>query len=139
MVAVAGDHEGVALADRDPFGRANLELSDGVPGVAFGDFHDQPVSARVGVPCEPPLDSPLMADGGAPQDWDFTLLPFAALIQRLLEAVGAEAVVEVGADRGDFTAELLDWAARHGARVSAIDPEPAPELLSWLSGVRSST
>ena len=76
-----------------------------------------------------------MPDGGAPQDWDFTLLPFAALIKRLLEAVGPSAVVEVGADRGDFTAELLDWAAGHGARVSAIDPEPAPELLE-LAGRR---
>ena len=70
-----------------------------------------------------------MPDGGAPQDWDFTLLPFAALIRRLLDAVNPEAVVEVGADRGDFTAELLDWAAGGNTRVSAIDPEPPPELL----------
>jgi hypothetical protein len=73
-----------------------------------------------------------MADGGAPQDWDFTLLPFAALILRLLDAVGAEAVVEVGADRGDFTAELLAWGERGGRRVTAIDPEPAPELLKLV-------
>jgi hypothetical protein len=70
-----------------------------------------------------------MPDGGASQDWDFTLLPFAALIERMLEAVEPSAVVEVGADRGDFTAKLLDWAAGHGARVSAIDPEPQPELV----------
>jgi hypothetical protein len=70
-----------------------------------------------------------MADGGAPQDWDFTLLPFAAIILRLLDAVGAGPVVEVGADRGDFTAVLLDRAARVGGRVAAIDPQPAPELL----------
>jgi hypothetical protein len=70
-----------------------------------------------------------MEDGGAPQDWDFTLLPFAALILRLLAAVEPESVVEVGADRGDFTAELLQWAGGAGAKVSAIDPEPRPELL----------
>src|SRR4051794_14510629 len=76
-----------------------------------------------------------MADGGAPQDWDFTLLPFAALILRLLDAVGPKAVIEVGADKGDFTAALLDWAAGPGARVVAIDPEPAPELVE-LAGRR---
>jgi hypothetical protein len=70
-----------------------------------------------------------MVDGGAPQDWDFTLLPFAALILRLLDAVEPEAVIEVGADRGDFTAELLDWGARGDRRITAIDPELAPELL----------
>ncbi len=71
-----------------------------------------------------------MADGGAPQDWDFTLLPFAALILRLLDAVGPEAVLEIGADKGDFTAELLDWAESSGAAVTAVDPEPAAELLA---------
>jgi hypothetical protein len=71
-----------------------------------------------------------MADAGAPQDWDFTLLPFASLIARMLAAVAPEAVIEVGADRGDFTGELLDWARAAGARVTAIDPEPADELLA---------
>src|SRR4051812_46419710 len=70
-----------------------------------------------------------MADGGAPQDWDFTLLPFEGLILRLLDAVRPDAVVEVGADRGDFTVELLDWAPRSGASIAAVDPEPPPELL----------
>ena len=70
-----------------------------------------------------------MSAGGAPTHWDFTLLPFAAVIRRLLDAVAPAAVAEVGADRGDFTRELLDWAADAGAEVIAIDPEPAPELL----------
>jgi hypothetical protein len=70
-----------------------------------------------------------MADGGAPQDWDFTLLPFAGLILRLLDAVGPDTVIEVGADKGDFTAQLLDWASGRETTVTAIDPEPAPELL----------
>src|SRR3954451_21660649 len=75
-----------------------------------------------------------MADAGAPQDWDFTLLPFASMISRLLAAVAPEAVIEVGADRGDFTAALLDWAAAAGASVTAIDPEPADELLALATG-----
>lgn len=69
-----------------------------------------------------------MSAGGAPKEWDFTLLPFAEVIRRLLDVVGARSVTEVGADRGDFTAELLDWAAESGAGVTAIDPDPAAEL-----------
>jgi Methyltransferase domain len=69
-----------------------------------------------------------MSAGGAPIEWDFTLLPFARIVLRLLDAVGAKSVVEVGADRGDFTAELLRWAEGSGAKITAIDPEPAAEL-----------
>ncbi len=80
-----------------------------------------------------------MSAGGAPADrapthWDFTLLPFAPLIRGMLDAVEPAAVVEVGADRGDFTAELLEWAAPSGAKVIAVDPEPAPELLRLAEG-----
>jgi len=72
---------------------------------------------------------PLMSAGSAPQDWDFTLLPFARIILRLLEAVAPKNVIEVGADRGDFTAELLSWAGDRAMNVVAIDPDPAPELV----------
>jgi hypothetical protein len=37
-------------------------------------------------------------------------------------------VVEVGAYAGDFTRLLLLWAERSGARITAIDPSPQPEL-----------
>jgi PAS domain-containing protein len=69
-----------------------------------------------------------MANGG-PKDWDFTLLPFTRVILSLLDAVGPDAILEVGSDKGDFTAELLDWAARSGGAVTAIDPEPRAELV----------
>jgi hypothetical protein len=67
--------------------------------------------------------------GGAPIDWDFTLVPFAPLISRVLDAVAPEIVIEVGADRGDFTRELLDWASGRKAQVIAMDPDPAPDLI----------
>ena len=51
------------------------------------------------------------------------------MIERLLEAVQPASVIEVGADRGDFTELLLDWARGSGARVVAVDPDPPPELL----------
>src|SRR3954449_11533517 len=72
---------------------------------------------------------PLMSTGSAPKDWDFTLLPFARLILSLLDAVRPQAVIEVGADKGDFTAELLRWSGGD-AQVVAVDPDPAPELLA---------
>ena len=47
-----------------------------------------------------------------------------------LEAVGASAVVEVGASHGDFTSELLAWASGAEAKVTAVEPAPEPELLA---------
>ena len=70
-----------------------------------------------------------MSDGGAPIEWDFTLVPFAPLITQLLDAVEAGVVIEVGADEGDFTRELLDWASGREAEVIAVDPEPGLKLL----------
>jgi hypothetical protein len=75
-----------------------------------------------------------MGSRSTPEHWDFTLLPFAGIIRGLLDAVGARSVVEVGADRGEFTAELLGWAAGADARVTAVDPEPAPELVELTHG-----
>jgi predicted O-methyltransferase YrrM len=46
-----------------------------------------------------------------------------------LDAVGARSVIEIGASHGDFTSELLDWATASGARVTAVEPAPAAELL----------
>jgi hypothetical protein len=37
-------------------------------------------------------------------------------------------VVEIGAEHGLFTEELLAWAAPEGRRVTAIDPFPQPRL-----------
>jgi hypothetical protein len=71
-----------------------------------------------------------MSVGGAPIEWDFTLVPFAPLIAQLLDAVDPEVVIEVGADEGDFTRELLAWASDHRAEVIAVDPEPGEELIA---------
>jgi hypothetical protein len=50
------------------------------------------------------------------------------LILPLLDAAQARTVVEVGAFRGELTAELLDWGAVTGAHVAAVDPDPPAEL-----------
>lgn len=67
--------------------------------------------------------------GGVPEPWDFSLLPFAEIVVPLLDTVAPAAAVEVGADRGDFTRRLLAWAAGTGASVTALEPDPPPELL----------
>lgn len=64
--------------------------------------------------------------------FDSSLANLAELLIALLEAAGAETVLEVGAEHGHLTRELLAWAAPRGARVRAIDPEPQPRLLELL-------
>jgi Methyltransferase domain len=53
----------------------------------------------------------------------------AELLTSCLDTVKARSIVEVGAFAGDLTRLLLDWATPEGARVSAIDPAPRPQLV----------
>ncbi|MGH2956566.1 MAG: class I SAM-dependent methyltransferase [Solirubrobacterales bacterium] len=59
----------------------------------------------------------------------YSLANFGEIMFPCLEAISAESVIEVGAYRGDFTRELLAWAKDAGAEVTAIEPEPPPQLL----------
>jgi Methyltransferase domain len=62
--------------------------------------------------------------------FDCTLANLAEFVFACLEAAGARSVVEVGAEYGFFTSELLAWAAdRDVERIAAIDPEPRQQLL----------
>jgi len=47
----------------------------------------------------------------------------------LLDAVGARSVVEIGSYAGDLTRLILDWATGAEAHVTAVDPDPRPELI----------
>jgi hypothetical protein len=69
-----------------------------------------------------------------PARWGTSLAHTAELSLACLDAAGVRSVAEVGAYAGDFTRVLVDWAARSGARVSAIDPAPQPALVA-LDGV----
>lgn len=64
--------------------------------------------------------------------FDSSLANLAELVLSLLEAAGARSVLEVGAEHGHLTRELLAWAAPRDARVAVIDPEPQPRLLELL-------
>src|SRR5437773_8261515 len=67
--------------------------------------------------------------GYDPGHWGHSLANAAELVRPFLDAVEAGSVVEIGAYAGDLTRELLDWAARSGAEVTAIDPTPADGLV----------
>jgi hypothetical protein len=59
------------------------------------------------------------------EEGGFSLVNVAEVIFSLLDAANARSVAEVGAFRGELTRRLLE----HGGRVTAIDPEPAADLL----------
>jgi hypothetical protein len=77
-----------------------------------------------------PLDLEVEPFAHDPAHWGASMVNDAELLVMCLEAAGARTVVEVGAYAGDLTSLLSRWAARHDARVWAIDPAPQPELVA---------
>jgi hypothetical protein len=64
-----------------------------------------------------------------PLQLGYSLANLGEVLFGCLDAISAKSLVEVGPYRGELTAELLEWAAAAGARVSAIEPDPPSELL----------
>jgi hypothetical protein len=64
-----------------------------------------------------------------PNQLGYSLANVAEILLGCLDAAGAQSVLEIGAYRGELTGELLDWAGSAGARITAVEPEPRPELL----------
>ncbi len=58
-----------------------------------------------------------------------SLAEFRELIFACLDKVGPDSIVEVGAEDGTFTKELLEWARDHGARVTAVEPMPTAIVI----------
>ncbi|HEY8000459.1 MAG TPA: class I SAM-dependent methyltransferase [Solirubrobacterales bacterium] len=58
----------------------------------------------------------------------------AEILFGCLDAIEATTVVEIGAFHGKSTNEMLEWAARRGAKLIAIDPEPQPDLRQIAAG-----
>jgi hypothetical protein len=61
-----------------------------------------------------------------------SLAEFRELIFDCLEVVGARELVEVGAEDGTFTVELLRWARGHSATVHAVEPFPRPAITELV-------
>lgn len=53
------------------------------------------------------------------------------VVKPVLDAVGANTVVEIGSERGYTTRLLLDRAAGEGGTVIAIDPVPHFDVSAW--------
>jgi hypothetical protein len=80
---------------------------------------------------EDPLGQHAWTEPDRLDSFDCTLANLAELVLACLDAAGARSVVEVGAEHGLFTRELLAWGARVQAeRITAIDPDPQPDLLA---------
>ena len=62
--------------------------------------------------------------------WGASISDYGEVLYGCLEAAGARSILEIGAFQGRLTEALLDWAARNGASVVAVDPEPTAELES---------
>ena len=67
-----------------------------------------------------------------PDEAGYSLGNFYEVWAACFEAASVSSVIEVGAERGRLTQELLRWAAPSGARVTAIEPEPISDLLELL-------
>lgn len=51
-----------------------------------------------------------------------------------LDMAGARSVVEVGAEDGIFTRELLAWAEQRDGSIQCVDPRPSPGLVELCEG-----
>jgi hypothetical protein len=60
------------------------------------------------------------------------------LIRHLLEAMRPRAIVEIGAEYGDVTLPLLEWADAHAAVVHVIDPAPLFDVVETKAAHRAS-
>lgn len=57
-----------------------------------------------------------------------SLTELSEIILPCLEIAGARSVVEVGAEEGAFTRQLVGWAEEHDGTVYCVEPAPTPVL-----------
>jgi methyltransferase family protein len=67
-----------------------------------------------------------------PDEAGYSLGNFFEIWSACFDTAGVRSVIEVGAERGRLTQELLKWAAPNGARITAIEPEPMSDLLELV-------
>jgi hypothetical protein len=67
-----------------------------------------------------------------PDEAGYSLGNFFEIWAACFDAAGVRSVIEVGAERGRLTQELLRWAGPSGARVTAIEPAPVSDLLELI-------
>ncbi|MBW3645622.1 MAG: class I SAM-dependent methyltransferase, partial [Actinobacteria bacterium] len=62
-----------------------------------------------------------------------SLAEFRELIFECFDVVHPGSLVEVGAEDGTFTVELLRWARDHEATVHAVEPFPTPAISELVA------
>jgi Methyltransferase domain len=67
-----------------------------------------------------------------PDEAGYSLGNFIEIWGACFDAAGVRSVIEVGAERGRLTQELLKWAQPSGAKVTAIEPAPISDLLELV-------
>ena len=67
-----------------------------------------------------------------PDEAGYSLGNFYEIWASCFDAAGVRSVIEVGAERGRLTQELLKWAAPSGAKVTAIEPAPISDLIELI-------
>jgi hypothetical protein len=67
-----------------------------------------------------------------PDEAGYSLGNFFEIWAACFDAAGVRSVIEVGAERGRLTQELLKWAAPSGAKVTAIEPAPVSDLIELI-------
>lgn len=67
-----------------------------------------------------------------PDEAGYSLGNFVEIWGACFEAADVRSIVEVGAERGRLTQELLRWAATGEAKVTAIEPDPISDLLELV-------
>ncbi|NNF08541.1 MAG: class I SAM-dependent methyltransferase [Candidatus Eisenbacteria bacterium] len=61
-----------------------------------------------------------------------SMAEFAEILLTSLEIAGAKDVVEIGAEYGTMTRELMDYTEGKSGSLVAIDPSPSPELKAMF-------
>ena len=67
-----------------------------------------------------------------PDEAGYSLGNFFEIWAACFDVAGVRSVIEVGAERGRLTQELLKWAEPSGARVTAIEPAPISDLVELV-------
>ena len=58
-----------------------------------------------------------------------SLAAFETTILRCLDLVEPRRIVEIGSETGVTTLALAEWAGRHGASLTSVDPDPAAPVV----------
>jgi hypothetical protein len=67
-----------------------------------------------------------------PDEAGYSLGNFFEIWGACFDAASVRSVIEVGAERGRLTQELLKWAAPNDARVTAVEPAPIADLVELV-------